>query len=125
VTITKTKNSALAARDSRMTIPAEEVFAELSKQPGYQEAYDALEEEFGIMEELIKARQASGLSQAEIAGRMNTSQPAVARLEGMGHRASLKTLRSYAAATGHRVKLTFEPLAPTKSAASKPTKPKP
>ena len=37
-------------------IPAEEVFAEWHKDPAYKEAYDALDEEFAIVEALMKAR---------------------------------------------------------------------
>jgi predicted XRE-type DNA-binding protein len=94
------------------TIPAETVFAKWRKDPEYRAAYDALDEEFSLLSALIKARTAAGLSQADVAKLMRTTQPAVARLESMAHRASLKTIKSYAAATGHRVKLSFEPIAP-------------
>ena len=92
-------------------IVAEAVFAEWRQQPGYKEAYDSLDEEFAIMSALIHARTTSSLSQNEIAKRMQTTQSVVARLEGRGHRASLKTLKSYAAATGHRLRITLEPIA--------------
>ena len=92
-------------------IPAKAVFSKWRKDSAYVAAYDELDEEFAIMSALISARAEAGLSQADIAKRMKTTQPAVARLEGMAHRASLKTIKSYAAATGHRVKLSFEPIA--------------
>lgn len=95
-------------------IPAEVVFAEWHKDPAYREAYDALDEEFAIVEALIKARAEAGLSQSEIAERMSTTQSAVARLEAQAHRASLKTLRSYAKAAGHRLRITLEPLPKSK-----------
>jgi len=38
-------------------------------------------EEFAILDEILKARKAAGLSQAEVARRMGTQAPAVARLE--------------------------------------------
>ena len=91
-------------------VPADEVFAGWRKQPGYKRAYDELEEEFAIMAALIEARAAARLSQTDIAERMNTTQSVVARLEGRGHRASLTTLRSYAKATGHRLRITLEPV---------------
>ena len=91
------------AEKSVKLIPAEEVFAEWMKDPIYRAEYDALEDEFAMMSALIKARTAAGLTQGEVAQRMHTTQPAVARLEGEAHRASLQTLRGYAAATGHRV----------------------
>jgi ribosome-binding protein aMBF1 (putative translation factor) len=91
-------------------IPAEHIFAEWHKDPMYREDYDALDEEFAIVEALMKARAQTGLSQSQIAERMNTTQSAVARLEAQAHRASLKTLRNYAKATDHRLRITLEPL---------------
>jgi transcriptional regulator with XRE-family HTH domain len=67
--------------------------------------YDRLEEEFAFLEEFLKARAAAGISQAEIAERMGTTQSAIARLEsGRGrHSPSLATLRKYARALGYRI----------------------
>ena len=66
-------------------------------------------EEFAILDEILEARKAAGLSQAEVAKRMGTQAPAIARLEsslGTGkHSPSLNTLRKYAAALGKRVEL--------------------
>jgi ribosome-binding protein aMBF1 (putative translation factor) len=76
-------------------VPAAKVFVAFRKQPGYQAAYDALDEEFAVLEALMRARNSAHLSQSEIAQRMNTRQSAVARLEAGGHRASLATLRCY------------------------------
>ena len=98
---TKTRKAKLVA--------AADVFAEFRKQPGYQNAYDALDDEFAIMEALMNARSAAHLSQTEVARRMKTTQSAIARLEAGGHKASLATLRSYAQATGHRLKVVLEP----------------
>jgi len=69
--------------------------------------FDKLEEEFAFLDEFLKARAAAGMSQAEIADRMGTTQSAVARLEsGRGkHSPSLATLRKYARALGYRVDL--------------------
>ncbi len=67
--------------------------------------YDKLDEEFAFLDEFLKARAAAGMSQAEIAERMGTTQSAVARLEsGRGkHSPSLTTLRKYANALGCRI----------------------
>jgi len=66
-------------------------------------------EEFAILDEILKARKAAGLSQAEVARRMGTQAPAIARLESSlatgKHSPSLSTLRKYAAALGKRVEL--------------------
>jgi transcriptional regulator with XRE-family HTH domain len=67
--------------------------------------YDRLEEEFAFLDEFLKARSAVGMSQAEVAKKMGTTQSAVARLEsGKGkHSPSLATLRKYANAIGYRI----------------------
>src|SRR5436305_12850220 len=46
--------------------------------------YDALAEEFALLDELLRARQRAGLTQAEVAARMGTKTPTVARLEEGG-----------------------------------------
>ena len=56
-----------------------------------------------LIDELIRARQDSGLSQTELAARMGTSQSAVARLETGQLDARLSTLERYAAALGRTV----------------------
>ena len=65
--------------------------------------------EFAILDEILSARKAAGLSQAQIAKRMGTQAPAIARLESAlatgKHSPSLSTLRKYAAALGKRVEL--------------------
>jgi repressor LexA len=53
-----------------------------------------------LITSLARRRTALGLSQAEVARRMNTSQAAVARLESHRHDAQLSTLSRYAAALG-------------------------
>ncbi|WP_416350557.1 helix-turn-helix domain-containing protein [Polynucleobacter sp. AP-Sanab-80-C2] len=66
-------------------------------------------EEFAILDEILAARKKAGLSQAEIAKRMGTQAPAIARLESSlasgKHSPSLNTLRKYAAALGKRIEL--------------------
>ncbi|HWE98237.1 MAG TPA: helix-turn-helix transcriptional regulator [Caulobacteraceae bacterium] len=90
-------------------IPIEGAIEAWQKDPAYREAYDALDEEFTLASALIEARASAGISQEEIARRMQTSQPAVARLEGGHGNPSLSTLRRYAAATGTRLRIVFEP----------------
>ena len=91
-------------------IPVEASFAEWRQDPAYREAYEALDEEFALAAALIEARSDANISQEEIAKRMHTSQPAVARLEGGHGNPSLNTLRRYAAATGTRLRIVFEPV---------------
>jgi transcriptional regulator with XRE-family HTH domain len=80
------------------------------KEPEYRKEYDALEEEFALMAEIAKARTRAGLSQAELARRMKTTQSTIARLESGRGLPSTRTLGRFAKATGHRLKISFEPV---------------
>ena len=72
--------------------------------PEVRAEYEALEPEFALFDELLRARKRAGLTQAKIAERMDTKPPAVARLESGGgsarHSPSVATLRRYAQAVG-------------------------
>ena len=75
--------------------------------PEVKKAYDELAEEFTFLDEFLKARAASGLTQAQVAERVGTTQSVIARLESgrTKHSPSLTTLRRYAEAIGYRVEL--------------------
>ncbi|MGH9433189.1 MAG: helix-turn-helix domain-containing protein [Terriglobia bacterium] len=79
------------------------------KEAEYRKAYDALEEEFGLAKAVIDARNRAGLTQVELARKMGTTQPVVARLEGGRTRPSMRTLERLAKATGSRLLIRFEP----------------
>ena len=70
-------------------------------------AYDELAEEFAFLDEVLKARTESGLTQAEVAARLGTTQSAIARLESAEprHSPSIATLQKYAKALGYRVEV--------------------
>lgn len=55
-----------------------------------------------------RARQAAGLTQAELARRARMKQPEIARLEAAGANPRLSTLKRVVAATGHTVKLELD-----------------
>ena len=94
--------------------PHDEMIATWKKDPAFREEYDALAEEFALFDALVRARQQAGLTQMEVAERMGTKTPAVARLEAGGgrqhHTPSLATLRKYAAAVGCRLEVKLIPL---------------
>jgi transcriptional regulator with XRE-family HTH domain len=75
--------------------------------------YAAQAEEFALLDELLSARRRAGLTQAEVAKRMGTMTPAVARLEGgggrKGHSPSIATLRKYARAVGCSLEIKLRP----------------
>jgi DNA-binding transcriptional regulator YiaG len=82
-----------------------------SKDRNYRAAYRALEDEFDLARVLIAARARAGLSQAQLARRMKTSQSYVARIEGGQVRPSTRALERIASATGTRLRIDFEPFA--------------
>ncbi len=71
-----------------------------SRFPGLEDYGDRRRD---LIQDLVAARQESGLSQTEIAARMGTSQSAVARLESGDLDARLSTVARYAAALGRTV----------------------
>lgn len=73
--------------------------------PAFRKEYKEADEEYAIIEELIRARTKAKLSQSALAQRIGTTQSAIARLEGGGVSPSLSTLRRYAEATGTRLHL--------------------
>jgi transcriptional regulator with XRE-family HTH domain len=83
------------------------------KNPAVKAEYDAQAEGFALVDELLRARKRAGLTQAEVATRMGTQTPAVARLEAGGgskrHSPSLATLQKYAEAVGCRLEVRLRP----------------
>ncbi len=77
--------------------------------PATRREYEALGVEFELAQALIKARTGAGLSQAEIARRMGTTQSVIARLESGRRPPSIRTLEKFAQAVGGRLHLTIEP----------------
>lgn len=88
----------------------DEVVAKLMKRPGVRNEVERIEREEGVLLDiLLKARHEAGLTQAQVAERMGTQPPAVARLERSlatgKHSPSLATLRKYAHACGKKLLL--------------------
>ena len=84
------------------------------KEPAYRMAYRALEDEFAMARAVVAARTRAGLTQAELARKMKTTQPVVARIESGRVQPSLKTLQRLASATGSRLMIRFDPFPRTK-----------
>lgn len=79
-----------------------ELKSRLLADPETRAEYEALEPEFAIAHELINARVRAGLTQDQVAERMNTTQSTIARLESGRALPSMRTLARYAEATGSR-----------------------
>lgn len=89
----------------------EEIKAEALSDPEVKAEYDGLENEFELLRSMLGARQQAGMTQADVAERMGTHPPAVARLESFhgGHSPSLRTLRKYAEAVGCQLEVRLIP----------------
>ena len=96
---------------NRKMIPVEVSFAAWREDPEYIKAYDALEDEFSLAAAMIAARARAGLTQEQLAQRMRTTQAVIARLESGRVKPSTRTLERLAAATGMRLRISFEPIA--------------
>jgi ribosome-binding protein aMBF1 (putative translation factor) len=90
------------------TIRADDLHKEWMKSPKYRAEYQALEKEFALVTAMMQARARAGLTQAEVARRMKTTQTAIARLESGRFKPSTRTLERYARATGHKLVIEFE-----------------
>ena len=76
------------------------------RDPAFAQEYDRELQRLRIAEQITRARQAAGLTQAALAQRMRTSQPAVARLEHGDYRGyTLAVLARAASALGRRLKV--------------------
>ena len=71
--------------------------------PEFREKYVRVDEEYALIEALVRARAAAKLTQTELARCLGPTRSAVARLEGGRVSPSFATLRSYAEATGTRL----------------------
>ena len=80
-----------------------------SKDADYREAYDRPGPEFELAQALVEARTQAGMTQAELAAGMKTTQSAVARIESGRVPPSTRTLERVARATGTRLRIQFDP----------------
>jgi len=75
----------------------------LLNKPEVKAEYDRLGPIFALVGEMVEARQEAGLTQAEIASRMGTTQSVIARLENARHMPTLTMVSRYASAIGRRL----------------------
>ena len=98
------------AQKIKKTLTHQQMVSKMLKNPAVKAEVKKLNiEEFVILDQILAARKEAGLTQAQVAKRMGTQAPAVARLESAlltgKHSPSLSTLRKYAAALGKKVEL--------------------
>lgn len=80
------------------------------KDPEFRAEYEALEPEFAIMQAMIDARKATGMTQKQLADATGINQADISKLERGSGNPSLRTLQRLASGMGMRLKLEFEPL---------------
>ena len=85
--------------------------SELMKDPEFKAEYGALAPEYEIIQAIIDARHASGLTQKELAERTGIAQGDISKLEKGNANPSLKTLKRLADGMGMTLKIAFEPQA--------------
>jgi DNA-binding XRE family transcriptional regulator len=88
----------------------DEVIAKLMKRPGVPKEVERIEREEGeLLDASLKTRHDAGLTQSQLAERMGTHAPAIARLKRSlatgKHSPSITTLRKYAQACGKELLL--------------------
>ena len=77
--------------------------------PELKREYDALEPEFAIMQALIDARRASGLTQKQLSEITGIAQADISKLEKGNGNPSLRTLQRLATGMGTSLKIEFVP----------------
>lgn len=73
--------------------------------------YDALEPEFSIIQAMIDARRATGITQKELSERTGISQSDISKLESGNANPSIRTLKRLAKGMGMTFRIEFMPIA--------------
>ena len=91
------------------------------RKPGVQKAYDELEEEFSLLEKMLKARKQSKKTQSAVAKIMKTKTSSIGRLESFENNfnPTLVTLREYAKAVNCKLIIDFKPIKHAQHVSSK------
>lgn len=85
----------------------EEVKEQLLQNPELRHEYDELKVLYDIKREIIRLRIEQGLSQKELADKINTKQSAISRLESGEYNPSLEFLSKVANALGKELQISF------------------
>jgi len=94
-----------------MTTKWKDLRGDLLDSPEAKLAYERARRDYELGVQIRQLREAAGINQTELARRMGTSQPAVARLEAGGGTPKLDTLERAAAALGAVLTVQFIPAA--------------
>lgn len=84
--------------------------AEQMENPEFAEEYDALEPEFAIIQAIINARKASGLTQKQLALATGVNQADISKLERGSANPSIRTVARLARGMGMKLRVEFVPM---------------
>ena len=87
-----------------------EYLSEQLKDPEFKREYEALQPEHAVIQAMIDARKASGLTQKELSERTGIAQGDICKLERGNANPSIKTLQRLALGMGMVLKVEFIPL---------------
>lgn len=88
----------------------EDLKKEWMKDPKFVAEYEALAPEFEVAGALIRARAQAGMTQADVAAKMDVTQSRISKMEG-GINVSVDALKRYAEATGTTLNISLDPTA--------------
>ena len=86
----------------------EDLKKEWMKDPEFVAEHEALAPEFAVAGALIRARAKAGMTQADVAAKMQVTQSRIAKMEG-GINVSVDALKRYAEATGTTLSISLDP----------------
>ena len=76
----------------------------------FKKEYDELDAEFSIIQAMLDARKAAGLTQKDLAARTGIAQADISKLENGNANPSLRTLQRLADGMGMKLKIEFVPV---------------
>ncbi len=84
------------------------------QRPEVKKEYELLSSGYELRKQLIRIRKEAGLTQEEIAGRLNTKKSNISRLENVNSKSSpkLSTIEEYAKVAGFKLEINFKPVDP-------------
>jgi len=86
----------------------EKLKIELLADPDTYQEYKALEPEYEVIRQIIKARMEQDMTQSELARLIGTKQSNISRLEGGDYNPSLQFLKRVARGLGKKLHISFE-----------------
>jgi ribosome-binding protein aMBF1 (putative translation factor) len=77
------------------------------QEPEFKQAYDKLEVEYVIQNEILKSRKELGMSQTQLSALTGITQPDISKLENSKANPSVATLKKLATAFGKKLLVQF------------------